>query len=234
MRPRVVCLMMTSPDGSLHPSRWTKSPDGSRADWSALYEQVHKSHNGKAWMVGRVTMAEISKAEAHPPSGPFDVRRPHHFAKPDAASFAIALDPSAKLHFPGDALYGDHVVVLLGSDVPDSHLAELAADGVSYVVSQTSEMDIGAMLDLLGRELSIDTILLEGGANVNGRLMAAGLVDELSFVVAPALEGKRDSDRIIEFGDEGLAGKAELSLISCEPLGHGAVHLRYAVQKPSE
>jgi len=234
MRPRVICLMMTSPDGSLHPSRWTKSPDGSRADWSALYEQVHKSHNGKAWMVGRVTMAEISKAEAHPPSGPFDVRRPHHFAKPDAASFAIALDPSAKLHFSGDALYGDHVVVLLGSDVPDSHLAELAADGVSYVVSQTSEMDIGAMLDLLGRELSIDTILLEGGANVNGRLMAAGLVDELSFVVAPALEGKRDSDRIIEFGDEGLAGKAELSLISCEPLGHGAVHLRYAVQKPSE
>ena len=232
MRPRMICLMLTSPDGSLHPSRWTKSPDGNRSDWSALYEQVHKSHGGKAWMVGRVTMAEISKAEAHPPAGPFEVKRPYHFAKPEAESFAIALDRSGRLHFAGDALYGDHVVVLLGSDVPDSHLAELAADGVSYIVSEKSEMDIGAMLEHVGRELSIDLILLEGGANVNGTLMAAGLVDEISFVVAPALEGRRGSDRIIEFGDEGLAGKAELSLISCEPLGHGALHLRYAVQKP--
>lgn len=232
MKPYVICLMLTSPDGSLHPSRWTKSPDGSRADWSALYETVHKEHGGNAWMVGRVTMAEISKAAAHPPSAPFDVRRPFHFAKPDATSFAIALDPSGKLHFAGDALYGDHVVVLLGSAVPDSHLAELAGDGVSYVVSEQSNMDIGAMLALLQKEIGISRILLEGGANVNGSMMAAGLVDELSFVVAPALEAKRGSDRIVEFGEEGLADKVELSLISCTPLSHGALHLRYAVQKP--
>jgi riboflavin biosynthesis pyrimidine reductase len=233
MKPYVICLMMTSPDGSLHPSRWTKSPDGSRADWSALYEQVHKSLDGNAWMVGRVTMAEISKAGPHPPSGAVDVERPHHFARSDAASYAIALDRSGKLHFSGDSLYGDHVIVLLGPDVPDSHLAELAGDGVSYIVSEEAPMDVGAMLDLLGRELGISRILLEGGANVNGSLMAAGLVDELSFVVAPALEARRGSDRIVEFGDEGLAGKVELSLIECQPLAHGALHLRYAVHKPA-
>ncbi|MBO9097653.1 MULTISPECIES: RibD family protein [unclassified Rhizobium] len=232
MRPRVICLMLTSPDGSLHPSRWTTSPDGSRSDWSALYEKVHKAHDANAWMVGRVTMAEISKAGAHPPAAPFDVRRPHHFANTAATSFAIALDRSGKLHFSSDALYGDHVVVLLGRDVPDSHLAELTADGVSYVVSETPEMDIGAMLDLIGRELGITRILLEGGAAVNGSLIAAGLVDELSFVVAPALEARDGSDRIIAYGEEGLTGKAELSLISCEPLGHGALHLRYAVKQP--
>jgi riboflavin biosynthesis pyrimidine reductase len=225
--------MMTSPDGSLHPSRWTKSPDGVRSDWSALYEKVHSEHQGNAWLVGRVTMAEISKAGPHAPSGPFEVKRPHHFARPGASSFAIALDPSGKLHFSGDELYGDHVVVLLGSDVPDSHLAELAGDGVSYVVSERSEIDVGAMLELLGKELGITRILLEGGANVNGSLMAAGLVDELSLIVAPALEAKRGSDRIVEYGEDGLAGKVELSLISCNPLSHGALHLRYAVHKPT-
>lgn len=230
MKPYVICLMLTSPDGSLHPSRWTTSPDGSRADWSDLYEKVHKQHDANAWMVGRVTMAEISKATAHPPEGPFDVSRPQHFARPDAASFAIALDPSGKLHFSGGDLYGDHVVVLLGPDVPDSHLAELASDGVSYVVSE--QVDVGAMLDLLGSHLGIRRILLEGGASVNGSLMAAGLVDELSFVVAPALEARKHSDRVVAFGDEGLAGKVELSLLGCEPLGHGALHLRYAVSKP--
>ena len=233
MKPQIICLMITSPDGSLHPSRWTTSPDGSRADWSALYETVHKQLDANAWMVGRVTMAEISKAGPHPPTGPVEVSRPHHFAKRDAAGYAIALDRSGTLHFSGDALYGDHVVVLLGPDVPDSHLAELAADGVSYIVSHEDEMDVGAMLTLLGQELGITRILLEGGAQVNGSLMAAGLVDELSLVMAPALEAKRGSDRIIEFGDEGLAGKVELSLMSCDRLSHGAVHLRYAVHTPS-
>lgn len=233
MKPYVICLMITSPDGSLHPSRWTKSPDGSRSDWSALYEQIHKELNGDAWMVGRVTMAEISKATAHPPEAPFEVEKPHHFAKHDATSYAIALDPSGKLHFKGDELYGDHVVVLLGPDVPDSHLAELAADGVSYIISEMHEMDMAATLELLAQKTGIRRILLEGGANVNGTLLAAGVVDELSFVVAPALEGRKDSDRIVEFGEEGLAGKVELSLIGCEQIGRGALHLRYAVHKPS-
>lgn len=233
MRPRVICLMMTSPDGSLHPSRWTKSPDGSRSDWSGLYEKVHKELDANAWMVGRVTMAEISKAGPHPPSGALEVKRPYHFANPDASTYAIALDRSGRLHFSGNELYGDHVVVLLGSGVPDSHLAELAGDGVSYVVSEPSDMDVGSMLDLLGKELGISRILLEGGANINGSMMAEGLVDELSLIMAPALEARRGSDRVIEYGEEGLAGKVELSLTACEPLGHGALHLRYAVSKPS-
>ena len=180
-------------------------------------------------MVGRVTMAEISKAAAHAPSGLIEVERPAHFARPGASSFAIAIDPSGKLHFSGDELYGDHVVVLLGSDIPDSHLAELTEDGVSYVVSDSTNIDIGAALELLGEKLGITRVLLEGGANINGRLMAAGLVDELSIVMAPALEARLGSDRIIENGEAGLAGRVELSLMSCEPLAHGAVHLRYAI-----
>lgn len=233
MKPYVICLMMTSPDGSLHPSRWTKSPDGSRSDWSGLYEKVHGEHKGNAWMVGRVTMAEISKTGPHAPSEPGQVARPHHFASRAAKTYAIALDPSGKVHFSSGELYGDHVVVLLGRDVPDSHLAELAADGVSYLVFETAELDVGAMLSVLGDELGIHRILLEGGANVNGSMMAAGLVDELSLVVAPALEAKTGSDRVVEFGTEGLAGKVELSLIGCEPLSHGALHIRYSVRKPA-
>lgn len=232
MKPHVICLMLTSPDGSLHPSRWTKSPDGERADWTALYEKIHTEHAGNAWMVGRVTMAEMSKAQPHPPTGPLDVVRPHCFARPGASSFAIALDPDGKLHFAGDELFGDHIVVLLGPDVPDSHLAELAADGVSYVVSDTKELDLRAMLMLLGQELGITRILLEGGASVNGSMLAAGLVDEISLVIAPALEGRLAGDRIIAFGEEGLAGKVELSLKSCDVLAHGALHVRYDVRSP--
>ena len=230
MKPFVICHMITSLDGGLHPSRWTQSPDGQRAEWSAVYERIHKDLEADAWMVGRVTMAEMSNVEAHPPAGPFKVVRPHHFARRDAKSYAVALDPSGKLHFKAGELDGDHLVVLLGANVPDSHLAELAADGVSYLVAEAGKIDLKAMLEGLGRELGIRRLLLEGGAGVNGSLMAAGLVDELSLLVAPALDARKGSDRVIEFGEEGLADKCALSLIGCDQIGNGLLHLRYAVK----
>lgn len=230
MKPLVVCHMLVSLDGGIHPSRFTVSPDGSTADWTRAYEQIHGALEGDAWMVGRVTMAEMSRAQAHPPADAGPVERPHHFAQRGADTYAIALDPSARLHFSGPDIGGDPVVVLLGHDAPDSHLAELAADGVSYILADHAEMDLAAMLEVLGRELGVRRLLLEGGAGVNGSLFAAGLVDELSLLVAPTLDGRLRSQSFVEFGDTGLAGLVELSLISCDSLTAGLLHLRYAVR----
>lgn len=229
MKPHIICHMLASLDGGLHPSRYTASPDGTRAEWSSLYEQIHGDLEGDAWIVGRVTMAEMSKAGAHPPAHAGKVERPHHFAQRDAGSFAVALDASGKLHFAKPDVGGDHVVVLLGNGVADSHLAELAADGVSYIVSETAGIDLAAMLDVLGRELGIRRLLLEGGAGINGSFFAAGLVNELSLLIAPALDARAANQGFVEFGESGLAGKMQLSLTSCETLAHGLIHLRYAV-----
>jgi len=229
MKPHIICHMLASLDGGLHPSRYTASPDGTRAEWSGLYEQIHGDLEGDAWIVGRVTMAEMSRAGAHPAAHTGKVERPHHFARRDAGTYAVALDASGKLHFAKPDVGGDHVVVLLGRDVADSHLAELAADGVSYIVSETAEIDLAAMLDVLGRELGIRRLLLEGGAGINGSFFAAGLVDELSLLVAPALDARAGNQGFVEFGESGLAGKMQLSLTSCETLAHGLIHLRYAV-----
>ena len=230
MKPHVTCLMIQSIDGRIHPSRYTESPDGTRKDWSSAYEKLHDTLGADAWLVGRVTMAEMSKATAHPPEGPFVVERPHHFAQRDAKTYAITFDRSAKLHFSKPDIGGDHVVVLLGPAVSDQHLAELAKDGVSYVVAEDEAMAARPLLELLGKELGIKKLLVEGGGNVNGALMAAGVVDELSILVAPAIDGALGITGVFEVPDaKGLAGKVRLRFNACEALAHGLVHLRYAV-----
>ncbi len=228
MKPHVTCLMISSVDGRLHPSRYTESPDGTRKDWSAAYEQQHDALGGDAWLVGRVTMAEMSKASAHPPASPGAVERPLHVAT-RADSYAVAVDRSGKLHFDGGTLSGDHVVVLLGADVPDAHLAELAGDGVSYIVSDAREIDFAAALETLAEAFGISTLLLEGGGGINGALLAAGVVDELQVLVAPALDGGDKVEGIVTLGAEGLAGKVRLSLLGADTKPHGMVLLRYAV-----
>jgi riboflavin biosynthesis pyrimidine reductase len=231
MKPYVICHMLASLDGGLHPSRFTKSPDGNRSDWSSLYERVHQELKGDAWIVGRVTMAEMSKVGPHAPANAGTVDRPHHIAARDVGSYAIALDPSGKLHFSRPDIGGDHIVVSLGQGVPDNHLAELATDGVSYIVADEAKLDLGKMLDALGREFGIRRLLLEGGATINGSFFAAGLVDELSLLVAPALDGRAGTQSFVEFGEAGLADKVRLTRISCEALEHGVLHARYALRQ---
>ncbi|HVV50532.1 MAG TPA: dihydrofolate reductase family protein [Polyangia bacterium] len=65
---------------------------------------------------------------------------------------------------------------------------------------------------------------------MNGSLMAAGVVDEVSLLVAPAVDGARGVTGVFEVPEAaGLAGKVRLRLASSAALAHGVVHLRYAV-----
>jgi riboflavin biosynthesis pyrimidine reductase len=222
--------MVTSIDGRLHPSRFTASPDGTRRDWSGQYEKIHASLQANAWLVGRVTMAEMSKTGPHAPAGPWEIERPIHVAQTDAATFAVALDPSGKLHFEGAKLSGDHVIVLVGRDTPDSHLAELTADGVSYIVSAATEYDIPSLLDVLAREFGITHLVVEGGAKTNGTFLAAQVIDELRVLIAPALDGAEQVQGIVDYRN-GLAGVVRLQFKSADVLDHGVVQLAYAVMR---
>ncbi|RIY02681.1 RibD family protein [Aureimonas flava] len=229
-RPHVVCHITSSIDGRLHPSRYTASPDGTVKDWSGAYEAIHERLEGDAWLVGRTTMAEMAKGEAHPPARFDPPARPMHRAPGgDRRPLAIAPDTHGRLHFRGPEVGGDPVLVLLGSSVSDAHLAELAADGVSYLVSDGPEVDLGRALAVLADEFGVRRLLVEGGAAINGSFLAAGLVDELSVIVAPALDGGTETDSIVAFGRDGLRGRLQLSLQSAEAIEGGALHLRYRV-----
>ena len=224
-RPRIICLMASSLDGRLHPSRWTRNPAASAS--GSAYEALHDELAADAWLVGRTTMAEMAKGVPHPPVEPGSPPRPIHLATRQGP-YGIALDRSGKLHFAKPDIGGDPVVVLLGRDVSDAHLAELLTDGVSYIVAEDAEMALAPLMATLRRELGIETLLLEGGGVVNGSFLAASLVDELYVVLAPALDGS-PSPAIVEAGEAGLKGKVTLSLISCAPLDNGALRLHYAV-----
>ena len=226
-RPRIICLMESSIDGRLHPSRWTASPDGTTKDWSATYEAIHARVAPDGWLVGRTTMAEMAKGSPHPPAETGRPSRPLHIARREG-TFAIALDRSVKLHFAKPDIGGDPVVGLLGREVSAAHLAELAGDGISYVGAEDATMALAPLLAVLRQELGIATLMLEGGGQVNGSFLAAGLVDELHVVLEPALDGS-PSPAIVEAGADSLKGRITLSLRECQRLDNGAVHLRYEV-----
>ncbi len=229
MKPHVLCLMLSSIDGRLHASKWTRSSDGDPKAWSTLYEQYQDALAADAWLVGRTTMAEMSKAAAHSMPGGDAPPRPVHRAAGANVPFAIAVDTAGSLHFDRPTVNGNRVVVALGSTVPDDHLRELAADGVSYIVSDEATVDLAALLETLSTTFGVRRLALEGGAAINGSFFAAGLVDELQVIVGPGLDGRSGAPGIIENGEAGLAGQVELAFAGSEAMASGCVRLTYTV-----
>ena len=96
------------------------------------------------------------------------------------------------------------VIVFTGSSVEDSRVKPLEARGVEIV--REGARDLITMLDELGRR-SIQSVLVEGGANVAGKLLDAGLINKVSFFMAPLIIGGREAPAAI--GGEGAQTLAD-------------------------
>ena len=73
----------------------------------------------------------------------------------------------------------------------------------------------------------------EGGGNSNGSFLRAGLIDEISLAICPAVDGARGVPHVFDSRDEDANARAPIQammLESCEVLEGGAVWLRYRLQ----
>lgn len=231
MKPYMICHMITSLDGALHTDHFTTSPDGDWPVWFTTYGTVNEALACDGWLVGRVTMAEMHQADPHPPETFDPVDREQHIAPSVKGGYMIVLDPSGKLHFGTERQGWQNMIVLLGAGAADSHLAELVADGISYLVFPDEKPDPERALLRLNEAFGLKRLALLGGGSVNGAFLEAGLVDEMSVLVAPALDGRPESQGFVTAAPDGLKGKVQLSFQSAEAMPNGLVHLRYKVAK---
>ncbi len=229
MKPYVICHMVASLDGRILHSRWRPQT----RDGGTLFERLHERLGGDAWLIGRVTGQEFAKASAYPahaeriyPREPWLVRR-------KAPAFGIVLDAHGKIAWGRADIGGDPIVTVLGTQVTDAHLEGLRRDGVSYFFAGERTVDLRAMLEFLNRELGIKRLLLEGGGHVNGAFLRAGLIDEISLALCPAVDGAQGAPSVFDSSaaeSEQRAPLTALQLASSEVLEGGAVWLRYRLQ----
>jgi riboflavin biosynthesis pyrimidine reductase len=224
MKPHVICHMASSLDGRLWPSRWApKTGTGN------LFETVHDRLGCDAWLVGRVTGQEFAKGQSYGDGAGETFPRTPWFARHDAKQYGVVLDAQGKIGWGRADIGGDPIVVVLTEAVSDAHLAGLRAEGVSYIFGGAQTLDLALALETLNRELGIKRLLLEGGGVVNGSFFRAGLIDEISLVLCPAIDGNRGSPILFDGGDaDGPRSPVRsMTLESTEPLDGGALWLRY-------
>lgn len=121
-------------------------------------------------------------------------------------------------------------VVLCSRSTPREHLDRLAREGVDTIIAGEDRVDLREALTLLAARHGVRVLRVDSGGTLNGALLRAGLVDEVSVLVHPELVGGTNPRSLFRAADlTSSAGVIPLRLTAVERLERDIVWLRYEV-----
>lgn len=234
MKPKIICHIMSSVDGRLIDSRWTAPYKAEHGELLKVYSAIGRELNTDAWMFGKNTLRAAF---------PYKFGIAGHGIIPDtptvfvgerrSARMFIVADPEGDIYFTSATVRGDNILVIVGRNVTEEYLAHLRELGISYVIiSDAARLREG--LETVGRAFGIRSISVQGGGILNGALLAERLIDELSLVVYPGIDGLSGVPSIFEYmggATEYPAQGQRLQLLSASQREHGVMWMRYELHK---
>lgn len=197
-RPYIICHMTTSLDGKVT-GKFLSTPIGARA--AQTYYQIHRDYKADGFACGRVTMEGSftggwypDLSELEPSYSPMD-----YLVDDMGDFFAVAFDPHGRLGWQTARIVdedpgydGAQIIEVLTHQVSGRYLTYLQSMGIPYIFAGDTEIDMEEALFKLKAYFGINKLLLEGGSILNGAFQRAGVIDELSLVVAPIVADAED------------------------------------------
>jgi 2,5-diamino-6-(ribosylamino)-4(3H)-pyrimidinone 5'-phosphate reductase len=227
-RPRVIIHNLISLDGRL---------DGFPADAGLYYELASRLPH-QAVLTGSGTMLAAAAGHDIDMSGEDTEPSPGAAAAVPAAAgdtrpLLVIVDGRGRLSryaWLREQPFWCDVLVLCSSATPASHLDRLRRHHVSHVVAGDGRVDLSITLRLLAERYHVGAVRVDAGGGLNGALLQARLVSEVSVVIAPYLAASAAADPSRLIACPGSAGPVALELTAVERLRQGHVWLRYDVR----
>jgi len=105
----------------------------------------------------------------------------------------LRMSPESQLAQTTDAA---PVLIFVHGDSDPEIVSALQSRGVEVICHEGSRLELSSVLEELGRR-SIQSVLVEGGPILAGLLLDAGLVDKITFFIAPIIIGGQDAPSAI-------------------------------------
>ena len=105
----------------------------------------------------------------------------------------------------------------------------LRDNGIAYVVAGESAVDLVKAVTMLGEQFGIRRPLLESGGHINGAFLQADLVDELSLLLVPGIDGRHEIPAVFDGFNSARKTDVSLKLKSFDRRDKDALWLRYEV-----
>lgn len=230
MYPQIICHVMGSVDGRLLTERWTEPFNGkSKGELMGIYAAIGRQLNADAWMFGKNTLCEGYFPKKFHTRDPTPLAHPVSYVadKTSTCLFVVA-DPDADILYESSTVRGDSIVAILPETAPAFYLEYLQKKGISYLFAGAKGDDLRTAMQTLAETFGVESLSLQGGGIIDGAFLQAGLIDELSLVVYPGIDGSAGSTSIFHYIGKGNPSQGQsLELLSAQTMEDGVVWLRY-------
>jgi 2,5-diamino-6-(ribosylamino)-4(3H)-pyrimidinone 5'-phosphate reductase len=222
MKPYIICHMMASVDGRID-CAMTEQLDSSDSYYEALDQlDCPTTIEGRVTMQMHYALPEPFVAASKVPVG--------HTAFRKAASgnpgYDVAIDTHGKLRWPSSELNGRPLLVIACEDCAKEYFDTLDAQGISWIAVGKGRIDLAKAMNMLWVEFGVERIALVGGGHINGAFLAAGLIDEVSLIVGPGIDGRKGMAAVFDGIDDPDRPATLLRLQTIDRLGD-TVWMRY-------
>ena len=216
--------MMASVDGRID-CAMTEQIDSSNAYYEALDQlRCPTTIEGRVTMQMHYALPEPFVATSKEPVGHTDF----HKAAEGNPGYDVAIDTHGKLRWPGNELNGRPLLVVACEDCPKEYFDTLDKQNISWIAVGKGRIDLAEAVNMLNTGFGVERIALVGGGNINGAFLATGLIDEVSLMIGPGIDGRKGMASVFDGIDEPDRPATLLKLQTVERMGD-TVWMRYKV-----
>ena len=221
MKPYIICHMIASVDGRID-CDMTEQIEGGNEYYEALEALACES-----MLMGRVTMQmHYALSEPFVAADPAPIGREAFHVARQAAAYCVGIDTHGKLQWGETEFDGQALLIITDEHCPKAYHDRLSEQGISWIATGKNGINLARAMELLAEEFKVERLAVTGGGHINGAFLEAGLLDEVSFMVAPGIDGRAGMAAVFD----GIADKnrpaTRLSLQSVQQMGE-TVWMRY-------
>jgi 2,5-diamino-6-(ribosylamino)-4(3H)-pyrimidinone 5'-phosphate reductase len=223
MLPYVILYNAVSVDGRID---WFPADVGKFYELAAIWKE-------NATLAGSDTLLKAYREEQMTPAN--EEAFEHQKANStDTRPLLVVPDSRGRLrpilHLLHHEPYWRDNVILVSKSTPEAYLKYLQKRHIPFITAGDDHVDYKTALEELNASYSVKVVRVDSGGTLNGILLRAGLVNEVSVLIHPYLVGGTSPRSMYRAPDLIAAnGAVHLKLISLEQLPGDLIRIRYGV-----
>lgn len=223
-KPYVICHMMMSVDGRIDCGMTVKI-----AGSNEYYETLN-ALDVPTNLSGRVTaQLELAEPGIFTAKNPTEIAEKEGFSKKqNANAYQVVVDTKGTLLWRDDRNSTSPLIVITSTEVTKEYLSYLDSLHISWIICGEKHIDLNKATEILYSEFGVKRMAIVGGGTINAAFLNAGLLDEISILLGPGIDGRKGMTAAFD----GLPLDTEpvnLKLTSVHSYTNGAVWLRYTL-----
>lgn len=142
---------------------------------------------------GRVTaQLELAEPGVFTAKNPTEIVRKEGFSKKRSANdYQVVVDTNGTLLWYDDRNGDSPLIVIMSTEVTKEYLAYLDSLHISWIVCGEKHIDLHKAVEILHTEFGVERMAIVGGGTINAAFLNAGLLDEVSILLGPGIDGRK-------------------------------------------